>query len=166
MCSLLRCLAGAGWGAAHGRAVDSVLLSFPKQPQRRVPQGDENRPPIQAPKSTTRCNKIKKRHCLDMDEKKNPLLGPFLAPGSTGMSLSEWSFHPAPPQRGAATGRGHPLGPAAPTELKAYYHTPALSVPFGFLLLCHTLLRLQTDRLVAMPKFQLSRLSCPTATWS
>ena len=61
---------------------------------------------------------------------------------------------PSPPlesNQGAATHR-HPAV-CSPDRTEGSLSRPGLSVPFGFLLLSHTLLRLQTGHLVPTPRF-------------
>lgn len=112
--------------------MDSVLLSFPKQPQRRVPQGDENRPPIQAPKSTTRCNKIKKRHCLDMDEKKKSLTWPFSGPRVHWHEPLGVELPPCPPAERSSHRTRPPTGAGGPdrTEGLLSHSSPLCSLWF------------------------------------
>ena len=85
---VLCCSLWQKWGGSR-RIMGFFSSIHPSQSdlQRKVPPvGWEQTSNLKAPKSSTRCNKIKKRHCLVMNEK-NLLLGPLLVPGSTGISV-------------------------------------------------------------------------------
>lgn len=96
----------------RGEQKDNRILFFPafqSNPHRKFSQWMGTYLQSKAPERATWCNEIKKRHCLDVNEK-NLLLGPFLAPGSTGIGMQlrataslEGKLPHRPPQRGAVT---------------------------------------------------------------